>query len=131
MEIGMAPWLLALLTAAWFGWMAHRQGRNIALWGVGGFAFGLVISTLVLGLGQARTIPFSDHERKVDQIEWTVAAVVLIAAVGWLLTASLHRHHVAVWRKFKPGADSTDLTSAESRPGAAAASKQTVGRTQS
>jgi hypothetical protein len=129
MEIGMAPWLLALLTAGWFGWMARREERNLALWAVGGFAFGLVTSTLVLGLGQASSIPFSDHERKVDQIEWTVAAVVLIAVAGWLLTASLHRHHLTVWRKFKPGADSTDLTSAESRP-AAASSKQTAGRTQ-
>lgn len=106
MEIGRTPWLLALLTAAWFVWLAKRAGRSVTLWGVGGAAFGLVTSTIILGLGQAVSIPFSDQERTADQIKWTVAAVFIIAVAGWVLTSGLHRLHLVVWRKIKPGQDS-------------------------
>jgi uncharacterized membrane protein YidH (DUF202 family) len=106
MEIGQIPWLLTIITAGWFWWMAKRAERSVTLWAVGGAAFGLVISTIVLGLGHAASIPFSDHERTVDQIKWTAAAVFIIGVGGWTLTSGLHRHHLVLWRIIKKG-DST------------------------
>jgi hypothetical protein len=128
MEIGRVPWLLALLTAGWFGWMASCAGRSWILWAVGGATFGLVISTIVLGLAQAATIPFSDQERRADQIKWTIAAVVIIAAAGWALTSSLHRHHLAIWRRLKPGSSPTEPPPTDAKTPNAPLAKQPGGR---
>ncbi len=123
MELGSVPWLLAGLTGAWFGWMAHRAGRNLTLWGVGGAAFALVTSTIVLGLGQAAAIPYSDHDRSVEHLEWVLSAVALIAILGWLLTMSLHRHHLAIWGTFRPDSSPVEANAADSKPGSAAPRK--------
>jgi hypothetical protein len=64
------------------------------LWAIGGATFGLVISTIMIGLGRASTIPYSDHHATIAGLKWIVVAVLLILAVGWLLTAGLHRHHL-------------------------------------
>jgi hypothetical protein len=102
METEGAPWLFALLTAAWFWWMANRANRTRTLWAVGGGAFGLVISTLILGLGRARSLPISDQHRSVTQLKWAIVAAVVIIIAGWVLTSGLHRHHLALWRRFRP-----------------------------
>jgi hypothetical protein len=94
METEQMPWLFAVLTAGWFGWMASRAGRSSALWAIGGATFGLVISTIMTGLGRASTIPYSDHQATVARLKWIIVAALLILAVGWLLTAGLHRHHL-------------------------------------
>lgn len=86
------PWLFAVATAGWFGWMARRAGRSWALWAVGGGAFGLVVSTLMIGLGLAMSIPYSEHQVASDAFKWIVVALLLVSGVGWLLTAGLHRH---------------------------------------
>jgi hypothetical protein len=102
METERIPWLFAILTAAWFGWMASRADRTWVLWAVGGAAFGLVISSLVIGLGRASSIPFSEHERQIAELKWIGVVLALIALGGWLLTSSLHRHHLAMWQKLRP-----------------------------
>lgn len=102
METERIPWLFAIITAGWCGWMAKRAGRTSTLWAVAGAAFGLVTSAIVLGLGQARSISFSDHDRAVQQTKWIIASAMFILIVGWLLTSSLHRHHLLIWRKFNP-----------------------------
>jgi hypothetical protein len=113
METERLPWLFAILTAGWFGWMAHRAGRSWALWAVGGAIFGLVASTIVIGLGNAVSLPYSEHERTVHRLKWTAAAAALIVVVGWMLTSSLHRMHVSIWRRIKsqPAATPTAPTS--------------------
>ena len=113
MEIGKIPWLLAFLTALWFGWMASRAARNWILWAVGGAAFGLVTSTIVIGLLRAGSIPFSDQQRQVDHIKGALVAAILILIGGWLLTSSLHRHHLAIWRILKPDLPAQPKTAAE------------------
>jgi hypothetical protein len=93
MEPEIFPWLFAVLTGGWFGWMASRAGRSWALWAVGGAAFGLVASTIVIGLGRAGSIPYSAQQASLDRLKWLAAAFLLMGAVGWMLTAGLHRHH--------------------------------------
>lgn len=119
MEIGITPWLLAIVTAAWFWWMAKRAGRNVTLWAVGGAAFGLVASTIVLGLGHAVGIAFSDQQRRAHHLKWTAAAVGIIVVGGWALTSGLHRHHLMLWRKIR--GEGPNSAPKETKPGPVAA----------
>src|SRR5258707_13728807 len=122
METEQLPWLFAGLTAGWFGWMASRAGRSWALWAVGGAAFGLVASTVVIGLGKAGSIPYSEQQGSLDRFKWIAAAFLLIGAVGWLLTAGLHRHR----RRAQQQAQSEAAASAsqESKPSVAPQQKK-------
>src|SRR6516162_3023560 len=125
METEGAPWLFALLTAAWFWWMANRANRTRTLWAVGGGAFGLVISTLILGLGRARTIPISDHQRSVSQFKWAIVAALVIVIAGWVLTSGLHRHHLALWRRFRPASATPAPAVPPAKPAASSAKTAT------
>jgi hypothetical protein len=98
MELSFIPWLMAALTAVWFGWLAKTAGRNSTLWAVGGAAFALVVSTIVIGLGQAVSIPYSDSQRTADHVKWIASAVGLIAVLGWFLTSGIHRKNMALLR---------------------------------
>jgi len=108
----LVPWVLAIGAAAWFGFSAHKAGRSPVSWGLGGAVFGLLTTTFVFGLGQAMLIPYSDHQRHLATIRWTVIAVFLIALLGWVLTASLRPNGLRFWRG-KPAQNSPP---AEAKP---------------
>lgn len=91
MIIGSTPWWLALATGFWFALVAQRAERNWVLWAISGALFAVVTATLILGLGCAMTIPFSDHARTVAQTEWIVAVISVIAVLGLLFTLGLCR----------------------------------------
>jgi len=129
MEIEGTPWLFALATAAWFWWMADRAKRTRTLWAVGGGAFGLVISALVIGLGRARQIAFSDQQRVSSELKWDLLAAVIFAILGWLLSSSLHRHHLALWRKLKPANPVPEPSSVPTSP-PSTTSKPGIGKAQ-
>jgi hypothetical protein len=112
MSLTTIPWILTVVTALLFGWMAWRAQRNWVLWVFGGGLFALVSSTIVFGLGHASTFPFSERERSALQLQWTIISVVLIAVIGWLLTLSLHRQHLLIWRLFRPGTAQLSPTTA-------------------
>jgi hypothetical protein len=131
METERIPWLFAAITAGWFGWMAKRAGKSATLWAVGGGAFGLFTSTIVLGLGQARSIPFSGHEEAVHQAKWIAAAAVPIAIFGWWLTSSLHRHRAALLRKLNPDLGPGDPFPNLPKLGPQAPAKASQGKAQS
>jgi hypothetical protein len=130
MEVERVPWLFAVFTAAWFGWMAKRAGRTSTLWISGGAAFGLVTSALVLGFGHARSIPFSDHDHKAGDAEWIIVAILLIAIIGWLLTSSLHRHHLLLWRKLRSEQAFGDSTINPIKPVHSSSNKSASGKAQ-
>jgi hypothetical protein len=102
METERLPWVFGIVTAAWFGWLANRAGRSRALWAVGGGAFGLVLSAMVIGLGTASTIPYSEQRAGLESFAWIAIATLLIVAAGWVLTAGLHRHPVLLEQPPKP-----------------------------
>ncbi len=93
------PWLLALITAGWFGLAARKVGRNVFPWALAGAVFALVAATIVLGLGKATGNPFSNQQLMVLQFRWVAEAVVTIAVLGWFITMPLHRRHETLWRK--------------------------------
>jgi hypothetical protein len=93
--VGVIPWPVAVATAIWFGVMAYKSGKNCALWAIGGGLLGLVVTTIVLGLGQATFIPFSTEEIAPFRIKLAVLAILLVLIAGWLFTGSLHRHLLA------------------------------------
>jgi hypothetical protein len=108
MSLTTIPWIITIITALWFGFMAHRGERNWVLWGLGGGLLALVTSTIVFGLGHASSIPFSEHERSSLQLKWSVISFLLVGILGWLLTLSLHRQHLLLWKLF--GVESGPLT---------------------
>ena len=101
MSLTTIPWVIGIITALWFGFMALRAERNWVLWGLGGGLFALVTSTIVFGLGHASSIPFSEHERSSLQVQWAVISILLVGIIGWLLTLSLHRQHLLLWKLFR------------------------------
>lgn len=98
MSINVVPWLMACVGAAWFGWMALRTNRNWIASAITGGLFALITSTFVFGLGQATSIPFSDHEQASQRLLWTLISAGIMAVVGSIFTFWL-------WRKAVPGAD--------------------------
>ena len=102
--VGSIPWPVAAATAIWFGVMAYKAGKNRALWCIGGGLLGLVITTIVLGLGQAVFLPFSTEQIAPFRLGMAVLAVVLVFGAGWLFTGSLHRHLLASLKRTEPPA---------------------------
>jgi hypothetical protein len=105
--IGWVPWPVAAAAAAWFGIMAYKAGKNGVLWAIGGGLLGLIITTLVMGLGQAAFVPFTSAEQSAFRLKIGGAAVLIVLFVGWWFTGSLHPRLLAPWRSVeempKPG----------------------------
>jgi hypothetical protein len=81
-ESRMIAWMLSFLTALCFGWLAHQRHRNRFAWAFAGWVLGLVISTIVLGLAEARFIPISPDGYSSLRNEAAVVATVLIVGIG-------------------------------------------------
>jgi MFS superfamily sulfate permease-like transporter len=90
--VGWVPWPVAAAAAIWFGMMAHKSAKNRVLWAIGGGLLGLVLTTIVLGLGQATFIPYYSDQVSSFRLKAALLAIVLVICVGWLFTGTLHRH---------------------------------------
>jgi hypothetical protein len=90
--IGNIPWPVTAATAAWFGLMAYRAGKNSVVWAIGGGVLALVVSTIVMGLAQAMFIPYYTDEIATVRLKVAVIAVLLVFCLGWLFTGTLHQH---------------------------------------
>jgi hypothetical protein len=101
MIIGAVPWPVAAAIAIWFGVMAYKAGKNAVLWGIGGGVLALVVTTIVMGLGQAAFIPFTSEEQSMFRIKIGALAIFIMFILGWLFTGSLHPHLLAPWRRAK------------------------------
>jgi hypothetical protein len=99
--IGVIPWPVAAATALWFGVMAHKAGKNAVLWGIGGGMLALIVTTLVMGLGQAAFIPFTSQEQSMFRIKIGALAIFIVFCLGWLFTGSLHPHLLRPWARAK------------------------------
>ena len=75
--------------------MAYKSRKNCVLWSIGGGLLGLVVTTIVMGLGQATFIPFSTEEIAPFRLKMAGLAILLVLFAGWLFTGSLHRHLLA------------------------------------
>jgi len=93
--VGSIPWAVTAATAAWFGMMAFKAGKSTVLWAIGGGLMGLLVTTMILGLGQATFIPFSTQEIAPFRLKAVGLAILIVACVGWLFTGGLHRHLLA------------------------------------
>jgi hypothetical protein len=99
--IGVIPWPVAAATALWFGFMAWKSRKTVALWAIGGGVLGLVLSTLVLGLAQSMFIPFYTGQTHIFRVKVAVLAILVVFCVGWLFTGGLHRRMFASWKTKK------------------------------
>lgn len=89
--VGWIPWPVAAATAIWFGVMAYKSAKNLVLWAIGGALMGLVLTTILLGLGQATFIPYYTAEVPVFRLKLALVAILLVVCMGWLFTGPLHR----------------------------------------
>ncbi len=116
--IGSIPWPVAVATAAWFGVMAYKSGKNFVLWAIGGGLLGLILTTIVLGLAQATFIPFSSEEIAPFRLKMAVLAILLVAGAGWLFTGTLHRHLLAALKRdLAPGPEAPPASPPPPAPG--------------
>src|ERR1019366_467139 len=90
--IGMIPWPIAAATAAWFGLMAHKAGKNSVVWAIGSGVLAMVVATIVVGLAQATFIPYDTEEITTFRLKVAALALVLVFCLGWLFTGTLHEH---------------------------------------
>jgi len=97
--VGWIPWPVAAATAIWFGVMAYKSAKNFVLWSMGGGLLGLLLTTIVMGLGQATFIPFYTQEIAAFRLKLAAVAVILVLGVGWLFTGTLHRRLLASWKR--------------------------------
>ncbi len=91
MNITTIPWIVAVVAALAFGWLAHRAERGWLSWALGGGLLGLLATTIIWGVGQAAAIPFSDHARTMQHIHWTLEAVGVVVVCGIILAWCLPR----------------------------------------
>ena len=80
--IGSIPWPVAVATSAWFGVMAYKAGKSVALWAIGGGLMGLVVTTIILGLGQATFLPFCTGDIAPFRIKVAGLAILVVEARG-------------------------------------------------
>jgi hypothetical protein len=99
--VGVIPWPVAAATAIWFGVMAYKAGKNAVLWGIGGGVLALIITTLVLGLGQAAFVPFTSEQQSMFRLKMAALAIFIVFCLGWLFTGSIHPHLLAPWKRVK------------------------------
>jgi hypothetical protein len=97
--VGVVPWPVAAATAIWFGVMAYKAGKNATLWAIGGGMLALIITTVVMGLGQAAFVPFTSEQQSMFRIKIGALAIFIVFCLGWLFTGSLHPHLLAPWKK--------------------------------
>src|SRR5258708_28269953 len=87
----IAPWILSILTAIWFGTMGHKAGGHWLRWALNGALFALAASTLVLGVCNASFIPRSPEEYVSNQVKSVVLSFLPVVLVGGGLMIGLMR----------------------------------------
>ena len=105
--IGSIPWPVAAAAAIWFGVMAYKAGKNSVLWAIGGGLMALVLTTLVLGLGQAAFIPYTSEDQALFRMKLAGLTLLIVICVGWWFTGSLHPRLLAPWRHYKDSSNET------------------------
>jgi hypothetical protein len=94
--IPIIPWSFSVVTALCFVLMARKAGRNCFQWATLGGAGSLVITTATLGAAEAAFIPTSREAYVIFCTKVLLVAFLLNVLPGWLITASMHRQHVAL-----------------------------------
>lgn len=89
--------------------MAFRAGRSWYGWALGGALFALVTSTIVLGVSHAMFLPMSRASADAYQIKSLAVTLVVVLALGWLLTISLHRHPHLIFKALKKRVTGAEL----------------------
>jgi hypothetical protein len=88
----MIQWLLTIGMGIWFAMLAYKTRRSWPLWALGGALFSLVVSTIVLGLCQAVSIPMSHSDSiklRIKSDALAILAVVLFVGIPGMIA-----HHV-------------------------------------
>lgn len=89
----LASCIVAVLSAAWFGLMAHKLQKGIVLWCIGGAVLGLGVGTICLGLANAATVPYTPSE--IHRTQWVgITCAVVVVGVTGAIIALVNRYYV-------------------------------------
>jgi len=78
----IAPWILSIVTAIWYGIMGYKADGHWLGWALGGAFFALAASTLILGVCNAAFIPRSPEEYASIQVKSVLLAFLPVLLVG-------------------------------------------------
>lgn len=70
-------WAMAVAAALVYGTVAWKKGQNPIVWSLGGGLFALVTSTIVIGLANAASNPFSLAQARTFLARETIGAALL------------------------------------------------------
>ena len=90
------PWSLSASTAFCFGVIARRSGRNALSWAALGGTGSLVFTTTALGALEASFLQTSEEAYSAFCSEVVLLAILLNLLPGWVVTAGMHRQHLAL-----------------------------------
>jgi hypothetical protein len=85
------PWIVSLAVAVWMFLEARRSGWGWGLWAMGGAVYSLLVTTILLGLAHAATIPIEPGAHSRANLLATLAAVFLIVVPGQCLIRGYFR----------------------------------------
>jgi formate hydrogenlyase subunit 3/multisubunit Na+/H+ antiporter MnhD subunit len=88
-------YVLAIITAAWFGLMGYRNHSSAAMWGIAGAVLGLCVTCVCLGIANAATVPYAPP--KIHRLRWDAiaTAVVIIGVLGAVVGTISYRTYGA------------------------------------
>jgi hypothetical protein len=85
------PLPVALVVAAWFGFMGHRRGQAAPYWAFGGAVMALTVGVIGAGLANATAVPTTDSVVQKHQTVALVLSVLIMSVTGVLLATSTRR----------------------------------------
>lgn len=75
-SIASVCWALGVAGALMYGAVAWKQAHNPVIWSLGGGLFTLLLSTIIIGLADAASIPFSLAQAKTFLAWETIGAAL-------------------------------------------------------
>ena len=98
----VAPWIISIAAAAWFGLMGQKTRGQWFAWGLVGAIFALISSTMVLGVCEAAFIPISPDATEAFKFKSVVLAIVPTLLFGSIPLIQLLRKGSSVKQTTAP-----------------------------
>jgi hypothetical protein len=81
-----AAYVLAIITAIWFGLVGWRTKTGGVFWAISGAIIALILSTVCLGFANSITVPYSAPAVQASQRNAIIASAILIALFAATIT---------------------------------------------
>ena len=86
------PWVMGVVSALFFAFIAHRTERSRLIWAVSGGMVGLTLTAIAMGLGHATAVPYSQPELARNFTRAAVGSGAVLGLTGIILLLILRRN---------------------------------------